>query len=149
MFNLFSKKKTPPQTSVPEISDFQNSFNREQKAAILNCISLVGTRQGTPNKSELEFLLSSYKLLGLEMGDPSISQMQTKNEEYLINTLKTLDKDQQEWFIVALQSMILSNKTYIENKLGVAIDICNRMGISDDKYVEVVNKAEAIMKRFS
>ena len=147
MFNLFGKKKKDAQTSVPELNDFQKSFNKEQKSAVLNCIALVGTREGTANEAELSFLTSSYKLLGLAMGDLSISQMQTKSENYLINTLKTLDKGQQDWFIVTLQSMVLSNKKDINKKLKVAIDICNRMGISDDRYVEVVNKAEAIIKR--
>jgi hypothetical protein len=32
-------------------------------------------------------------------------------------------------------------------EMGVAIDICNRIGISDDMYVETIKKTEAIMKR--
>lgn len=37
----------------------------------------------------------------------------------------------------------------IKNKLGVAINICNRIGISDDRCVEVINKADALMKNIS
>jgi hypothetical protein len=43
--------------------------------------------------------------------------------------------------------MVLAKGSATETEMGVAIDICNRIGISDDMYVETIKKTEAIMKR--
>lgn len=146
MFNLFSKKPKP--TNQPnELTDFQDTLNKQQKAAILTSLSIVSTSKGMPHQKDLENLIQTSRVLGMDLEDPAIPSIQSKSEEHLIDILKTLDKGQKEWFIVALHSMVLAKGSATETEMGVAIDICNRIGISDDMYVEIIKKTEAIMKR--
>jgi hypothetical protein len=146
MFNLFGKKPKP--TNQPnELTDFQDTLNKQQKAAILTSLSIVSTSKGMPHQKDLENLIQTSRVLGMDLEDPAIPSMQSKSEQHLIDTLKTLDKGQKEWFIVALHSMVLAKGSATETEMGVAIDICNRIGISDDMYVETIKKTEAIMKR--
>lgn len=140
-----------PQNSILELKDFQNSFTKKQKEAILSWISNIGNQGGAPDASEVGFFIKCSKMLGLNLDDANLVQFQSEQgTENLITTLKSLNGSELEWFIVMNQSMIYCNKkTNSKEKSSIVFYFCDKIGIGVDKYLEVVNKGNELSKMFS
>lgn len=146
MFNFLSKKNNNKESNSL-LADFQNSLNKQQKAAILTSLSIVSTSKGKSHDKDAAFYIQTCNMLGVKLGDTSVTEMQSKSEQDLIDVLKTLDEGQKDWFIVALHSMASADGKVEFSEMAVAIDICNRIGISDDRYIKTLEKTKALMNR--
>lgn len=66
----------------------------------------------------------------------------------MIKTLNTLTQSQKEWYVITLQGMVGADGKVEEVELSFALGICEDIGISEDKYIEIVEKAHLLMEKF-
>jgi uncharacterized tellurite resistance protein B-like protein len=131
-----------------ELSTFQDSFSKQQKGAIITALSIISITKGFAHQNEVEDLIETSKTLGIDLDDKVIEHIQSSGHQYLLDILKTLSIGQKEWLIVAFHSMAMAKGNGTEEEGAVIMKICNSIGISDEMYIETIEKFANVMKRF-
>lgn len=141
-------------TPIPKVNNtyvqndavrFQDTFSLSQKASMLACLTFVSTAEGPSTLKDVECYIENCQFLGVPVDDPLILFMQSEeNEQQLVHSLKYLSYSQRLWFVTALHHMSGTEGKVIPSKLTVAVGICNRIGISDDEYVSIIQKAHKL-----
>jgi uncharacterized tellurite resistance protein B-like protein len=145
MFNLFNKKK-----DKNPISEVFHDLTLNQKMSVMNLLLTIGVcdgEQGNQNK-ELQYLNTYVKILDVRQ-DRCMSYLETYGHERIISDLKTISQSQKEFLVVAAWEMITCDGRPNETELHVAGNIFDQMGISEEKFVETIQKTQALMKYFS
>ncbi len=91
--------------------------------------------------------MNTAKLLDFDLDDKAFTDFSEQSEEYLINVLKTLSESQKEWLVWNLNGIAYVTGKATEAEVGAAVNICNRMGITDDRYISIIQKTKNIMNR--
>jgi len=144
MFNLFNKKK-----EENPISEVFHDLTLNQKMSVMNLLLTIGVcdgEQGNQNK-ELQYLNSYVRILGVRQ-DQCMPYLQTYGHERIISDLKTISQSQKEFLVVAAWEMITCDGRPNETELQVAGNLFEQIGISEEKFVETIQKTQALMKHF-
>lgn len=146
MFNFFKKKQSD--SSKDNFGNFQNNFNDEQKASILASLFIVANSDGHLDSKEMNLIDLTGKVLGVQSGDPILTKVISAGENEIIRILNTLNKSQKEWYIITLHSMIYADGKIEDIEVGYALNFAENIGISEDEYIKIIEKAEYILKQF-
>lgn len=73
MVNIFGKKKPTIETN----SEFQESFTKEQKAAIIVSLLSIARSDGRIHRKEMRHIEQTSMLLGIELDDPVFPSFET------------------------------------------------------------------------
>lgn len=145
MFNIFKKKQDPIRE---HLGDFQDSFTKEQKAAILVSLVFLAKIDGQFHPSEKNNIEQASRVLGIGLNEPLFTKIAAGGKNAITRILNTLDKSQKEWYIITLHSLVVADGKVEENEIGFALEYAEDIGISEDEYIQIVQKAELLMKKF-
>jgi len=146
MFNFFNKKK---EDSLREhLGGFQDGLTKEQKAAILGSLVILAKSDGQVHPKEMQNIEQTGRLLGIEFDDPAFERVAFGGKNEMIRILNTLDRSQKEWYIITLQSMVTADGKVEEIEISYALGFAEDIGISEEEYVKIIQKAELLMKKF-
>jgi len=141
MFNLFKRKDDNPITNV----FFDLSVN--QKMSIINLLQIISFCDDDIDPREIKFLNTYIRLLGVR-ADNCLAYLKSEGYDIMFNDLRRLSESQKEFLVVVAWDMIKcdgrTNETEIESTMKFFIKI----GINDDKFAAIIEKTEAILKRF-
>jgi|SRR5690606_5267576 len=146
MFNFFNKKKEDPIRE--HLGGFQDNFTKEQKAAILGSLVILAKSDGQVHPKEMQNIEQTGRLLGIELDDPVFARVASGGKNEITRILNTLDRSQKEWYIITLHSMVAADGKVEEIEISYALGFADDIGISEDEYVQIIQKAELLMKKF-
>ncbi len=140
MFNLFNKNV--------KLVDFKHHFTKEQKAAIVGSLIVLAKSDGEVHSTEMQNIELTGRFLGIGIDDPMqrIVALGGKNEIFRI--LNTLDKSQKEWYVIALNSMVVADGRVEDIEIKFAVGFAESIGISEKEYFGIIHNAESIMDNF-
>jgi uncharacterized tellurite resistance protein B-like protein len=144
MFNLFNKQK-----QENPISDVFSSLTSNQKMSVMNLLLTIGVcdgEQGDANR-EMQYLNTYVNILGVR-SDKCMAYLQSMGHERIISDLKTISRDQKEILVVAAWEMIMCDGRANETELTVAVKIFEQLGISEDQFIETIEKTQALMNHY-
>lgn len=145
MFNFFNKKQDPINDYM---GNFQNNFAKEQKAAILGFLVYLAKSDNQFHPREMQNLEQTGRLLGLESNDPVIAKVANGGIDEITRILNTLSRSQKEWFVVALQSMVNADGKVEDIEMDYALGIAKDIGITEEEYIQIVQKAKLLTEKF-
>lgn len=143
MFNLFNKNKNP-------ISDMFSDLSENKKMSVMNFLLTIGVcdgEQGNQEK-ELQYLNSYVKILGVRQ-DQCMPYLEAYGHSRIISDLNTITQSQKEFLVVAAWEMIICDGRPNETELEVAANLFEQIGVSEDKFIETIEKTNLLMKKFS
>ncbi len=145
MFNLFKKK-----TENNPISELFIGLTLNQKMSVMNLLLTIGVCDGNEGnqEKEMEYLNTYVKILGVR-SDNCMTYLQLEGHQRLISDLRTISQSQKEFLVVAAWEMITCDGRPNETELQVAGNIFEQIGISEQLFVETIEKTHALMKKFS
>lgn len=147
MFSFFKKKKN--NSPVNEyLKDFQNEFNKKQKVAIISSLILIAKSDGV-HPSEMEFIERTIEILNIDVDDELFIEFAKKDPDYIIKYLDSLSKTQKEWYVVAVHGLVSSDGKANKRELDFAFGFCDGIGITEDEYIQIIKKTDALSKNFS
>lgn len=145
MFNFFKKEK-----ETNPISMILNDLTLNQKKSVINLLLTIGVcdpDQSNPDL-EIQYLNSYIDILDVRQ-DMCMQYLQEYGQSRIINDLKTISKNQKEFLVAASWDMIICDGQPNEIELQVTIDIFEQIGITEDNYIGIIQKTQAIAKQFS
>ncbi len=143
MFNLFNKKP-----EVNPISEIFSDLSLNQKMSIMNLLLTVGIcdgEQGNQEK-ELQYLNTYVRILEVRQ-DKCMPYLESFGHARIFSDLKTISQNQKEFLVVAAWDMIICDGRPNETELQVVVNLFEQIGISEDKFVEIIEKTQAISKQ--
>lgn len=148
MFSFFKKKKNNNSPVHEHLSGFQNEFNKNQKAAVISSLIIIAKSDGV-HPSEMEFIERTMEILGIDFDDAVFSEFAKKDKDNLIKHLDSLSKTQKEWYVVAVHGLVSSDGKTNQREVDFATGFCGDIGISEDEYIRIIKKTDALSKNFS
>lgn len=145
MFSFFKKKADPKRE---HLGGFQDSFTKEQKAAILEALIVISKSDGSVHPKEMQEVAQTVRLLGIESNDPVFESVAGLSKDDFIRILNSLDRSQKEWFVVAVHQLIIADRKIEDIEIAHALTLFKEIGISPDDFVQIIQKTELIMKKF-
>jgi hypothetical protein len=141
--NPFNKKPVDP------IVTAFSGTTKSQKESMLNLLMIVGgcDSQGGPHSEEMK-LLNSYVDVFDVRSDQAMARLKSNGMKGIINDLQTISEDQKEMLVTMVHGMICVDGRPNETELECASNFFNAIGIDDNKYIEIVTKADAAAKHF-
>jgi uncharacterized tellurite resistance protein B-like protein len=146
MFGIF-KKRESYSTSNP-LAGFGSEFTQEQKAAIIASLYVIAQSDGHLHQKEMLQINQVASILNVNINDPAFARLAPCGKDVMIRVLNTLTQYQKEWFAVTLNGLVAADGKIDKIELNIAVGICGEIGISEDKYVEIVQKAHLLMEKF-
>lgn len=137
----------PVNENIQEVENFRKGFTNQQKAAIISSMIIVTKTPNGITKVEWNYIEKSANLLNIGLDDPELETIPQKGRINLVSILNTLSRSDKEWFSYSLYTLLHQNGKPEGNKLQIALTILNDIGISQDEFLGIVNKANAIYQR--
>lgn len=138
MFNFFKKKQTSP------ISKIYSTLSINQKMSILNLLLTIGSCD--PDESdaqkEMQFLNNYIDILGVN-ANKCTNYLENYGHDRIIEDLASLTKNQKELLIIAAWEMIICDGSPNETELNVTSTIFEKLGVSYDELIAIVEKSQA------
>jgi hypothetical protein len=129
-------------------SELHKDLSDRQKGSIIACLVFLSQSKGIPPDADIRFLTQISQDLNFDFNNPVCRMMQESREELIIAELNAMNEGQKDWFAYTLYGMSMADGKMQDCELAVALDICNRIGISNERYVSNIKKVEALMKKF-
>jgi|688.fasta_scaffold1263304_1 hypothetical protein len=145
MFNLFGNNNSNQKQTLAE---FQNSFNTNQKAAII-CISVIVATCDRPlNPSEETNIENTASLLNFSLSNPLLQELPQYGSQKLISILNTLNRSQKEWVLIAIYELVHCDGTPVKMEINYSAGIARDLGFSENQYLDLIQKKTQILNRF-
>lgn len=152
---IFSKSSTKVKSLekenalIKKLGGYDVSYSKKQKIAIYICvISAYSLNEGHKLSSEEFFIQESIsEYLGISKLDSNdyIKEFTSKGLDQLVFTLKDLNNEQKDFYIVIL-NLISSVGGNVSLKTDYAIGMCQRIGISEESFYNKMTEVNLIMK---
>lgn len=126
---------------------FGDSFNKNQKGAILGFLIFVINSDNEVHSKEDDYLGKISKLIEVE--DPSRDAIPCTGLAQLVNVLNTLTMSQKEWLVVTMNDLILVDNKVDPREVNAIGEIFPRIGIDHTKYMEIIDKSKALLNMFT
>lgn len=132
-----------------ELIEFQKSFTLEQKIAIIHNLLVVAQCDSELHSNEVESIKQSARLLGIDFDVNNLSPlMTTMFRQNNIPILNTLDKNQKEWYIVAMNTVMQADGKVLEKEVQYCLIIAEDIGISAEEYKRILDKTNKLFNLF-
>lgn len=143
-----NRKVVSFQSSITiNLGGFQNGFTNVQKACIISTLVVITKADGKPHPKKAQDIEETAIVLGIELDDPLFKEIKVKGMNYVIETLKTLDKSQREWYMVSIHGLAKAEGTPSDEEISTILKICNDIGISEDMYTDTIEKTETLRQK--
>lgn len=150
LFNFF--KKHEKQNVVNEhLGGFQTGFNQQQKKAVMCSLFLIANSDGEFHNMENQFFEQTATLLGYRLSsdlDTTLDKFMTMDRESLFRNLNSLGESQKDWYIVTAFGMVHADGKALEEEFQYMIVFFEKMGISEQRFENVIKKTELLMQNF-
>ena len=150
LFNFFKKHKK--QNVVNEhLGEFQTEFNQQQKKAVMISLFIIANSDGEFHNMENQFFEQTATLLGYRLSsdlDTTIDEFMTMDRESLFRNLNSLGESQKDWYIVTAFGMVHADGKALEEEFQNMIVFFEKMGISEQRFENVIKKTELLMQNF-
>lgn len=151
-FNSMNRGENEPQyqsvnKDSQEVENFRSGFTNQQKAAIISSMIIVTKTPNGITKVEWHYIEKLAILLKIGLDDPELETIPQKGRVNLVSILNTLSRSDKDWFSYSLYTLLYQNGKPEGNKLQIALTILNDIGISQDEFISVVDKSNALYKR--
>ncbi len=141
-------KKHKDQKEVQEhLKSFQDSFSDEQKKCVICSLFLVANIDGEYHQKEKDFFQETADVLGYRMqGDinEQVKEFLSIDRNDLFETLKSLSKEQKDWFIATVLSMIHADGEALDKEVHYADEFFEKMGITHAQCEEVIKNSPTL-----
>jgi len=135
-------------TSTRNIEAIRNSFSKSQIVSIGVALILIAKSDGEPNKREITFLTGILSFLGINIDDPALTNLITDDaagREKMISLLDSLSEIQKDWFAFISYGMVMIDLGLFQNvnerELGYVYGLCQKIGISEDRFDLVAERS--------
>ena len=150
LFNFFKKHEN--QNVVNEHLDgFQTGFNQQQKKAVMCSLFIIANSDGEFHNMENQFFEQTAALLGYRLSsdlDTTIDEFMTMDRESLFRNLNSLGESQKDWYIVSSWGMVHADGKAIKEEFQHLLVFFDEMGISEERFENVIKKSELLMQNF-
>lgn len=126
-----------------------NTFNEEQKAAVLTVLKWVGL-WASMDITDTETLLpkftdklnTNFQLLNFNRNSKLFTKYENEeSEEALFATLNTIPTSTKPWFVVETYMMLSANGNITQRAMQIALMYCEKIGISEEMYLDIIKQA--------
>lgn len=126
-----------------------NTFNEEQKAAVLTVLKWVGL-WASMDITDTETLLpkftnrlnTNFQLLNFNPNSKLFTKYENEeSEEVLFATLNTIPTSTKPWFVVETYMMLSANGNITQRAMQIALMYCEKIGISEEMYFDIIKQA--------
>lgn len=138
---------------------FQETFTESQKKAILGSMFLIifSDKQAGNNKKRLfknTADLLGYRLIGSSFEQIGNNLIGNSNNFYLTEQtmnkqIINLSESQTDWYILSMFDIMNADGILSEEEYDKLIFVFNKVGITENRAVEVVEKANALKNHFN
>ena len=149
MFNLFKKKK-----EQNPVSEMLKDLSNNQKMSVINLLFNVavcdddeGNEQKENEHKEQEYLNTFAQMLDIR-ADRCMLYLKSFGFERIIYDLSTLSKKQKEFLVLSAWEMINCDGSPNETEFQVTGAIFEKIGVSDEQVVAIIEKSQILMKHF-
>ena len=111
---------------------------------------LIANSDGEYHHKENQFFELTATLLGYHLSsnfDAAIDEF-TMEEESLFRNLNSLGESQKDWYIVTVLGMIHADGATFEEELHYMEVFLEEMGISVQRFENVIKKTDLLMQKF-
>jgi hypothetical protein len=136
----FNKNKSKRAELRKLIDGFQDSFSKEQKAAIIIYLLKTAKCQGTISNKEGEFIESTSAMLDFSVNDPMMTVFLKQGIAIMIDTLRDLSIAQKMWLVVSVKELLQIDGKVDDIKFKYTSTIFGHIGITD----EILGKIETL-----
>lgn len=149
---IFITKQKIPKKKEEKMTDpiksFQSRFSKEQKAAIIGNLIIIAKSDGGMDDYESNLLEKFAKFIGLSMEDQIITDQISGGRKLMSSRLDSMSQKNKEWFVVAAYEMGICNGISDDEQINVMLNIFQDIGISEENFVNIIEKSKQIYKRF-
>jgi len=148
LFSFF--KKHERQNAVNEhLSGFQEQFTEKQKKAIMTSLLLIASSDGEYHRKEEMFFEQTANMLGYRLKRDYFDDFMTLDKRELYQLLDSLEESQKDWYIVTAFGMIHADGKPLEVEFKYLEVFFDKMGITEERFENVLRKTELLMKKFT
>ena len=132
------------------VSKIFNDLSKNQKMSVMNLLTSIAVSDGTgPNPDrEIQELNSFVEALNVHNGECEI-YFKNNGYERIIEDLKDLSEQKLEFLVVCAWDLIICDGKPTQEELLRAGQLFEAIGVSDKKFVSIVQKSQAFMKKFT
>jgi len=147
LFDFF--KKQEKQDAVKQhFGSFQDSYTELQKKAILSGLLIIANADGEYHRKEAEFFMQTAALLGYKLQRNYLEDLLSIEPTNLTRILNNLDEGQKDWFIITIFGMIHADGKDLDVEYQYLTGIMKGMGVTRQRFDDVINKAQILAQRF-
>lgn len=138
---------------------FQETFTESQKKAILGSMFLMIIADKSLGVNKVKSLKTTADLLGFNLKSGTLDCIGNQlfdnvndfyRTEHTLNVdLKSLSPSQKDWYILTIVGLMNADRMITESEFSNMIIMFNKIGISENRVVDVVEKASALGKFFN
>lgn len=147
---IFERRKISEKVKMKKypVKSFQEESTKEQKAAIIGCLIIIAKSDGGTDDHEINLLEKFAKFIDINLEDPIITDQISGGRKLLTSRLNSMSQKNKEWFAVAGYEMGICNGVSDDEQINVLLSILDDIGISEDKFVDVVEKSKQLYNKF-
>lgn len=150
MFGLFKKKNTHSSLrNNPDLINFQNSFTKEQKAALIYSLMLMVASEGSYDTKKFNYMTQQAELLNVDLEGKSMEIYQEKNADYAYSVIKMLSENQKDFYSVMFGNIMIVNGKPTDNEMKLAERILNKCEISQEQFKNANMKTQALWNKLN
>ncbi len=138
MFQLF-KKKTREDLIKEEFDKFQATFSNIQKTILIKCFFDISYSDSNIDKEELNLILGVFHVFKLTYSEEFMDKILEYNDEFVLNTLRTLNDDQLNYFILTSIALIERDGVVKEEEINEVNKYYIPLGISNNRIRKVLD----------
>lgn len=146
LFSFF--KKHEKQNVVNEHLDgFQTGFNQQQKKAVMCSLLIIANSDGEFHNTENQFFEQTATLLGYRLSSDlgtTMDEFMTMDRESIFKNLNSLGESQKDWYIITAFGMVHADGKALEEEFQHLLVFFEKMGISEERFENVINKTELL-----
>jgi uncharacterized tellurite resistance protein B-like protein len=124
------------------------TLSKNQRLSIINFHVAVGLSDGKINSQEEDILEKLLNLCGVHINEcMEYFEHEGKNEQLVLD-LVSLQAFMKKIIVVSIWDLIICDGKPNENELSVAFTILNKLGINENRFYEIIEDKEKIMRHF-
>lgn len=145
MFNLFKYQ----QGNNP-ISSIFKDLTINQRMSIMNLLSSIAFCDGLNENQDkvMDYLNTYFRILNVRY-DNCMQYHKTSGFLKIFEDLRNISKEQKEFLVIIAWELMICDGRPGETEIQVTVNIFEKIGISQDNFMEIIKKTQAIMNHLN